>query len=395
MLAQAAENPALLKLMLASEGVSIPSGGLDLSTIAVPNSATAMELMLAADIWVRARINPRSSFRLLKEKGGDWVRDDSAAIPVRIVPEPAYASVRNDRGAAFGEIVSIRGSYAVVTLGGGCGLNQPGQACAICLGRELTHKAGELWPVDEVVEGLRGAFEEGAAEFVHFRLGYFPGDDAGLYFLRPYLDAIHRHFDTIVAVTMHPPASLRLIDLTYAAGVDVVAYNLEAGDDAAMRRHFPGRVRFFGRERYLKALRHAANVFPNGAVWCELLFDLNSVAEISQAIEELTSAGVMPLLAFSRCARYPASLDEITRVMAQLYHAASKAGLGTTWTRDLSTAITPMEARYFVRDAPQLPVIFQMLTRNRLGALTTRSLARMRRRLRVKRVRASFDSSRL
>ena len=66
-----------------------------------------------------------------------------------------------------------------------------------------------------------------------------------------------------------------------------------------------------------------------------------------------------------------------------------------SWARDLSSAITPLEARFFVPGAPQLPLLLQQLARNRLGALATRSLARFRRRLRVRRVRASFDSSRL
>jgi hypothetical protein len=48
-----------------------------------------------------------------------------------------------------------------------------------------------------------------------------------------------------------------------------------------------------------------------------------------------------------------------------------------------------------VVNAPQLPVLLHNLAKNRLGALATRSLAKMRRRLRVKFVRASFDSSRL
>jgi hypothetical protein len=80
---------------------------------------------------------------------------------------------------------------------------------------------------------------------------------------------------------------------------------------------------------------------------------------------------------------------------ARLFNEVHKAGLNMSWARDLSHAITPLEARYFVINAPQLPILLQNLSRNRIGALATRSLAKMRRRLRVRWVRASFDSSRL
>ncbi|MGH8014083.1 MAG: hypothetical protein ACREQ4_16455 [Candidatus Binataceae bacterium] len=398
MLAQAADNPAMLKFMLAREGVAARLGdaaAASPSSVEAPFESIAVEFLLSGDLWVRARLNPESPLELIEHQGGVAVRDSSAIVPVRIVAEPAFTITRNRRDIPLGRIVRMRGSYAAVMLGGGCGLNQPGHVCAFCLGRELTQKAGELWPVDEVVEALHGAFDEGAAEFVHFYLGYFPGDDAGLYLLRPYLDAIHRHFDTMVAVTMHPPASLRMVELTYAAGADVIAYNLEAADDSAMRRYFPGRARFFGRARYLEALRHAARIFPNGAVWSELLLDLTSPAGAVAAIDELTTAGITPLLGISPIPFNRLANAEAASILAQLYNSASRTGLSATWARDISTAIAPFDARFFAPDASQIPVLIQLLTRNRLGAMTTRSLARMRRRLRVKRVRASFDSSRL
>ncbi|MGH7932645.1 MAG: hypothetical protein ACREQN_05690 [Candidatus Binataceae bacterium] len=394
MLSQAADNPAMLKLMLALEGVDVVGGAGHTATSGA--RPTAVELLLNGDICAYARVNPASSIRLSEREDGAILSDSGAEVAVRIAAQPEFASGRSARGVILGEIAQVRGSYAIVMLGGGCGLSVPGRACAFCLGRELTEKAGELWPIDGVVEAVRGAFGEGAAEFVQFHLGYFPGDDAGLYMLRPYLDAIHRHFDTMVAVTMHPPAAPRVIDLTYAAGVDVVAYNLEAADEESMRRHFPGRARFFGRKRYLEALRRAARVFPSGAVWSEILIDLAPIAAAAAAIDELTAIGVTPMLGVSAlepCHRI--TIAQAAPLFARLHNAATAAGLSATWARDISAAITPLEARYFVPGAPQLPVFLHQLTRNRLGALTTRSLARLRRRLRVKRVRASFDASHL
>jgi hypothetical protein len=378
-------NPARLKLALAIEAVA--TGG------ARPEGES-LELVIGNNVWARSRVDESSPMRL---------REAPAAIvagemqtPVRIPAAPRFAQRRNARGIALGDIASIHGTYATVALGGGCGRGAAGRTCAICQGRELTEHAGEVWPVDEVVEAVRAAFEEGDAEFVHFVLGYFPGDDAGVSVLRPYVRAVRHHLDTIVAVTMHPPADPRAIDLTYAEGVDVLCYNLEAPDEESMRRHFPGRARFFGRGRYLAALAHAAGIFPRGSIWSELMIDLGSPAAIARAIEELASAGAIPTLGLMRADGLAApALDDAAALGVAALEAVTRAGLSLKWLRDVSTTFTPLDARHLVSDAPSPTGIFHQLTRNRLGALTTRSLARLRRRLRVRRVRASFDSSHL
>jgi hypothetical protein len=381
----AASNPARLKLALAIEGVA--TGG-------AFNQGELLDLVLGDDLCAQARVDESSRMRLHKTPPTIVAGDRQS--PVRLVAPPEFATRRNARGIALGDIAAIHGSYATVALGGGCGRGAAGRTCAICLGRELTEQAGELWPIDEVVEAVRAAFEEGDAEFVHLVLGYFPGDDAGVAVLRPYLNAVLHHFDTIVAVTMHPPEDPRAIDLTYAEGVDVLCYNLEAPDEDSMRRHFPGRARFFGRERYLSALTHAARIFPRGSVWSELMIDLGSRDATARAIEELVQAGVIPTLGTMRAdpAATP-TLDDAAALGILALEAVTSTGLNFNWLRDVSITFTPLDARYLVPDAPNPAGLLHQLTRNRLGALTTRSLARLRRRLRVRRVRASFDSSHL
>jgi hypothetical protein len=385
MIAQARDNPALLKWILAISGVAGER----------PDHAP-VELILDGDICARAHVNPSSPIKLENGAGQALLTDDSGSVPVRIVPEPEFYIRRSAFAVPLGDIVCVRGTYANLVLRGGCSSTGDAGVCSLCLGRELTEKAGELWPVEAVVEALRAAFDEGRAESVHINLGYLPGDDAGLSMLRPYLDAIKRHFDTMIVVTMHPPAVPKAIDLSYASGIDMVIYSLDAPDEESMRRHFPGRARFFGRDRYIAALRHAATVFPSGAVWSEIMCDLSPPEFILPALREIASLGALPLIGVSR--RQPtaepdiAALEEILRSQ---FRTVLEAGISMNWGTDISTAITPLEARESVPDAPQLPFLLNQLTRNRLGAITARSLARLRRKLRVKRVRASLDSSHL
>jgi hypothetical protein len=382
---ETAKNPALLKLDLALRGINAPAW----------KGGSWLELQLDGDIWARARINPDSPLMLARGAHGDVIREGHAEIGVRAVPEPEYAGHQSRSGLTMGNIAAVRGAYAVVELNGGCGVSLPGGVCALCRGRELTQKPGEMWPVDDVVDALGALFKEGAAEFVLFQLGYLPGDDAGLKLLLPYIEKVRRHFDTIVAVSMHPPSDARSIERAYASGVDAISYNLEAADADSLQTYFPGRARFLGRSRYLHSLSHAAKVFPSGAVLCELTVGLSSEDKLGETITELTEIGVLPILGVDASRVRDRSALDFAPLYARLFNEVHHAGLNMSWARDLSHAITPLEARYFVMNAPQLPILLQNLSRNRLGALATRSLAKMRRRLRVRYIRASFDSSRL
>jgi len=377
-----ADSPARLKLALALDGVATSVAG------------DRLELILGDEVWAAARVNQSAPLKFVERDGAELIAGAGLQLNVRRVPTPEFATRRNARGIALGEIAGVSGTYATVVLGGGCSLASAGRTCALCLGRELTQSAGEVWPVSEVVEAVRAAFEEGDAESVHLVLGFFAGDDAGVRVLIPYLDAIHRHFDTSIFVTMHPPADRRAIDLTYASGVDAVCYSPEAADEESMRRHFPGRANFVGYERYMAALKHATAVFPSGAIRSELLLDRSSPEAVKRASSRMAALGIIPLLGVSAPLAGEIDLQSAIDAVVHAYEAVTRAGISLNWVRDIATSTTPLDARHLVAGAPQLTMLHQ-LGRSRLGAMTARSLARMRRRLRVRRVRASFDSSQL
>ncbi len=66
----------------------------------------------------------------------------------------------------------------------------------------------------------------------------------GIAFLGPYIVGVRKHFDTFVAVQVHPPRTNDWIDRTYAMGVDALSYNLELFDAQLLMRHCVGRARY-------------------------------------------------------------------------------------------------------------------------------------------------------
>lgn len=121
-----------------------------------------------------------------------------------------------------------------------------------------------------------------------------------------------------------------------------------------------------------------------------------------RGIEALVKIGVLPVLSLCRVpadksVRDPGmpSIEDIAPVCAALYHAVRDAKIHMGWVRDLSFAITPLEARFFAGDDARVAVAMQHFYRSRLGNAAARSLARLRRQLRVRTVSDSFDSSHL
>ena len=344
-------HPAYLKLEVAARGVILDPSVRARTALLRPTTgadavARSLDLVLPDDVWVSAPVEERatagSPFRLLADgerlflarRNPDGA--ESLRIEIRAVPQPRFYERHTTRGTPMWRVAAVHGSHLVINPAGACGFSLRGAPCRFCVeGARATAERDAAAPVEEVLEVIRAAFDEGAAEFVYFNSGFFDAEDGGIGFLAPYIDAVRRHFDTLIATQVHPPRDNHWIDRTYAMGVDA-----------------------------------------------------------------LTAMAVVPVVAVFRTPeaagpRTALDASAVTPVLAHLYRAVKERRINMGWMRDLTLGITPLEARHFAGADARLAVAVQQLTRSRLGALAARSLARFRRRLRVRRVSESFDSSHL
>ena len=393
-------HPAHLKLELAVRGAR-----LDPSVRLARNGEPlrSVDLVLPDDVWVDVPVEERqaagSPFVLVADGARHFlVRHDAAGaetarVAVRAVPRPRFYDRRTSRGTPMWRVGTVAGTHLLVTPTTACGFSVRGAPCRFCV--EGARAPSDAVPVADVVEVVRAAFDEGACESVYFNTAHFDADDGGVGFLAPYVDAVRRHFDTLIAMQVHPPRTNEWIDRTYAMGVDALSYNLELFDPDVLSRHCIGRVRYIGRERYLEALARAAEVFPSGTVWSDLVLGLEPAESTVAGIDALVAMGVVPVAAIVRGEQAFAETAGVADVLAHLYRAVKQRGISMGWVRDLGLGIAPLEARHFAGDGARLAVTVQNLTRWRLGALAARGLARFRRRLRVRRVGESFDAAHL
>ncbi len=403
----AACNPGRLKVDLAARGVRLDAslrGCSEMARTEDDEFVRDVELVLPHGVCVNAPLDEGDSPYVLSGDGDHAsLLKNGTTVDVRVVPEPAFYGRTTTSGVSMRRVGQVHGSFIAVNPGFACGYSLRGTPCRFCrTGSGVALSDGFPMSIQDVTQVVRAAFAEGAADFVYFNSAYVGSEDAGIAFLEPYIRAVKRQFNTLVAVQLHPPKSDRWIDRTYAMGVDAVSYSIEIHDAEMLARRCAGRVRYIGRERYYEALAYAATVFPSGTVWSDLIVGLESVESTMRGIDQLTTAGVLPVLAIVRPSREApggalpaAALDTVAPAYAHLYRRARDTRINMGWIRDLSFAITPLEARFFTDDDARVAVALQQFYRSKLGSVTARNLSRLRRRLRVRTVSDSFDSSHL
>jgi hypothetical protein len=383
--------PAQLKVELAMRGLRLDES-VRLKRDAVAGEPAVLDLRLPDRICVTAPIDDHraaaSPFRLVAEGGrhvlvrGGNGGDEGLRIEVRAIEAPHFYARRTTSGTPMRRIAAVRGGHLIVSPSSACGFSVQGTPCRFCLEGARTRLERDAATPAEVVEVVRAALEEGIDGAVYFNTGSFESDDGGIAFLAPYVEAVRRHFDVLVAAQVHPPASLGWVDRTYAMGVDALSYNLEVWNAEILRRRCVGRAHYIGRERYLEALARAAEIFPNGTVWSDLVIGIEPTESTLAGIDALAALRVVPVVAL--CAgQEPPDESVIPPVLAHLSGAVRRQNIHIGWVRDLARGISPLEAQQF-SDRRGGAGLMWSLTRWRLGALAARNLARFRRRLRVR-----------
>lgn len=406
------KNPGFLKLELSSKGIRLSQElieGKDLRAafLARAGIGGGIDIILPEDVWVnvpiREAFTKESPYLLLKEGGSFYIEKEGERVEVGVVPPPAFYEKTTTEGTPFAQVGTVHGGYLTITPIAACDFFPKFESCRFCSANFIMGPVGKkALSVREVVEIVHEAFEEGIAEFVQISLGYIEGEGHGIASLEPYITAIKKNFDTLLAVEAHPPDKDAWIDRTYAMGVDSIAYHLDIYDPEIFAGICPGKARHIGRDRYLDALHYAASIFPSGTVTSNLIVGLEPLESTKEGINHLTRMGVVPLLPIFKplegsdfgSHKIP-DTEEIAPLFAHLYNAVKGNKINMSWSKHVSIFITPIEGRYFSGDQAKLEVTLYNLYKSKIGGMATREIAKLRRRLKVREVEDSFDSSEL
>ena len=359
------ENPGLLKLDLMASGLRVSDDVLSehLATIVPSAFATAFELDLAlpegtmATVAVQPSLTKASPYVLERAAEGFQLKTDAGAVPVTVLEPPAFMQRKTSSGVPFGRFATMHGGYLALSPINECEFLGTADKCRFCSVTGGRPGTGSRVSVDDVVEAVRAAQAERPIQMIYLSVGYIEGPDSGVSVLEPYVRALKKCFNVLVAVDALPPQDNEWIDRTYAMGVDSVSYNLEIFSPDWFERICPGPARALGRDRFLDALSYATTVFNDGAVISHLIVGLEPLEHTLVAIDELVRRRVVPVLPVFRPfkgidlrsdASKSLGIAALSRVYAHLYQELRSHRIPMGWVRDISVVTTPTEGRFFV-----------------------------------------------
>lgn len=335
------------KLDLLARGVRLAGEAHEAPPWLVPGVCVELALGGGPLVRVRVREDGAGSAYALRVRGdGSWsVVDGAWAAPAELLTRRGPSSLGK-----------VRGRFLVLPLG---------------------VKGGALPSSHDVVEEIRAVFGEGRADFVRLVAG--PGEEArgtvpGL------VREIRNHFDTAVqAVTGPVPPELALE--WYAAGVDALA--VEAAADVPCLT-----------ELWVRA----GAVFPAGTVTWHLPWDPAWAPRARDLFDACLGAQVVPVVDLAPLAAggepLPAGTsDAVAGVLGALHEAARMRPPSLLWVQEEGDEVGPVEAAALAGDGLGLAGWVRGLAGTGVGFAAARGLAHLRRQLRVRRVRQSFESA--
>jgi len=229
----------------------------------------------------RVRVNDASEYEVRREGEGFLLFDGSGAplCDVEFVREHAGASFRTSDNATYSEAgVEQLGDMLVVNLTPGCEYFMTKSSCKFCgYGRfnartqALGQIPGIIQPPNRTVERMREVLEN-AAEGGEARHVYIVGGSTQ----RPE-DEVERFVPVIKAAreavgdSMYITVGSGAVDKDGSkafrdAGAQTCCYNLETWDAATFEAVCPGKAKYVGRDRWIKGLTDAVDVFGWGNV---------------------------------------------------------------------------------------------------------------------------------
>jgi hypothetical protein len=369
-------NYGKLKLDLIRKGVYIPKDFQNAPEICggfhrcEPGEEIA--LALAENLIAKAVIqsDPVAGMPLLVENGAIILHHEDKRFEVGVIPLPAFLEEQLQKRTPLSENVCLDGYCLNIFI------RVVGKDKRLSLSQE------------EVLPIVKSAFEEGVADLVQINMDYCDESDRGFERLAPMVKAIKEKFKTFVALKGFPPVEKRTIDLMYASGVDLLDFPLEGfAGSKEMQEVLPT-------HKVHAALEYAAEVFPRGTVWTELVPHSGNSGSTTETIAHLVSKGIIPLLKLQ-----PASVvtgqefEHLLESVQFLEEITQQQKLPLKWLYPNCRTVTPLDTRYFTQDSETAKLTDKPVYRSMLSKKAFEGFAAIRRKLRIKDISDSYESA--
>ena len=315
---------------------------------------------LYTNIPVEEEFAKSSPYILHRENGNYFIKRDGKGISeVKLLPRPKFYDAKTSTGKPMHRIVVLQGTYLGIYPTEVCGFwkMKPRMNCKFCsVGLNLGSTEEQEKSVQEVVETAIAARDECGVTFVHFNSGFCPGGNE-LEKLEPYIKAIKEKTGLLVGVQAIPSADLKKYDRLKKLGVDHLSFCMELYDPNEFSKTCPGKAKYLGQERFLRAMESCAKLFGKGKVAGEIIAGLEGPGSTIRAIGRFAEMGAVSTVCVFRPCRGtdyekvpPPSYEEMLPVFQKLYTSCLDYGIpfGIAPNIKVSIVMLPEECAYLV-----------------------------------------------
>ncbi|MEW5996254.1 MAG: radical SAM protein [Candidatus Micrarchaeota archaeon] len=325
---------------------------------------SGLEVMLPGGLYTNIPVEEdfakKSPYVLHKENGNYVIRRNGKEVSeVKILPRPKFYDKKTSSGKPMHRIGVLQGTYLGIYPTEVCGFwkLKPKMNCKFCsVGLNLGDTEEKEKSVQEVVEAAIAARDECGVTFVHFNSGFSP-EGKELEKLEPYIKAIKERTGLLVGVQAIPSADLKKYDRLRELGVDHVSFCIELFNPEEFSKTCPGKAKYLGQERFLRAIEYCAKLFGKGKVAGEIIAGLESPESTIRAIEHFAKMGaVTTVCVFRPCTGTdyanlrPPEYEEMLPIFRRLYTACLDYGIpfGIAPNIKVSIVMLPEECAYLV-----------------------------------------------
>ena len=365
-----------IKLGLIQRGLTIPTllQGLEevSSGLCSGDPGEEITLALAEDFIVKTSLNvpDKGGPKLIAQEDRLRLYMEEGETDVSIIPVPEFLKQQLKNRTPVSENICLDGYCFNIFL------------------RAIGKEKKLSMPLEVILSVIQAAFEEGAADLVQLNMDYSNEGDRGFQRLAPLVESIKKRFNTFVALKGFPPSDKNTIDHIYASGFDIVNFPLDG---------FYGTVKskkIMDTEKIYEALEYASSVFAAGTVWTDLILSPGSQNRFKDVIDRLADSGIIPLIHMQRDnAKESSNYLNLVELADQMDQAIQRNNIPLKWLYPACRFLSPLDTRFFTEDPLKARLAVTPVYRSGLGKRTSAGFAAIRRKLRIRNVRDSFESA--
>jgi hypothetical protein len=253
-------------------------------------------------------LDSRSHYRVVYDKAiFILVKDGKELFPIRFNKRPKFFSLSASDGTPFSRVTEfsegcIAGSTMSVTYSNGCALQGKGLDCMYCNINATTRTYAKaeglkLKSPQKIAEALKSAYALDNVTHVNLTGGYIQEHREMSYYIDVAKAIIQetgsRDFNGTAVIGA--PRDLEILDRYKEAGFSSLAMNLELWNPHFFEAIVPGKAQIGNHDHWLRALRHAVDVFGRGHVRSNFVAGIEPKKYTEEGVNTLADLGVIPV----------------------------------------------------------------------------------------------------